>query len=73
MNMNLLTFPALKVQVTPIFEIFYYLHNLLLFISNDRAESNILKNYISNGSFYQFKNSAVDASSFSIKRAHKIP
>ena len=59
----------LKVQVTQIFEIFYYLPNSLLFISNDRVESNILKNYISNGYFYSFKKSAVDASSISIKRA----
>ena len=44
-----------KVQVTQIFEIFYYLYNLLLFISNHRAESNIRRNYISNGCFINLK------------------
>ena len=34
---------CLKVQVTQIFEVFYYLHNLLLFIFNDLAEANIFK------------------------------
>ena len=32
-----------KVQVTQISKIFYYLHNLLLFISNDRLRSTFSK------------------------------
>ena len=64
---------VVKVQVTLIFEIFYYLHNLLLFIFNDLAEANTFKNFISNGYFYRFKRSPVDESSFSIKSARQFP
>ena len=64
---ELASFALLKVQVIQISEIFYYLPNLLLFISNDWAESNIRRNYISNAYFYRFKKSAADPSSFSNK------
>ena len=62
----------LKVQVTQKFNSFYYLHNLFQFISNDLAESNILKNYLFNGYFIDFNSPGLIHPRFQSSKRTKV-